>query len=250
MELKRYFAAVMVLLIAVSVFSVVSVWAQGPPELQRVVFVHYAGKKPPKPPGGENSYYKLIAGGVRWKSFPVPIEVNPNNPSDLRAPVVLTAIGWAAEEWDSGAYSQSLGEAWYGVTPDLFEDGIETTTKTYDDLAWTSDKLDEHNTLVWGDYPTGGVIAVTIMWYNSATKTMVEFDMVFDTDYAWSISGEEGKMDLQNIATHELGHGAGLSDLYSNAANKETMYGYSDFGDVSKRDLYTGDILGITRLYG
>jgi len=28
------------------------------------------------------------------------------------------------------------------------------------------------------------------------------------------------------------------------------MYGYSDFGDVSKRDLYTGDIQGITRLYG
>jgi len=250
MELKRYFAAVMVLLIVVSVFSIVSVWAQGPPELQRVVFVHYAGKKPPKPPGEENGYYKLISGGVRWKSFPVPIEVNPTNPSDLRTPAVLTAIGLAAEEWDSGAYSRSLGEAWYGVTPDLFEDRIETTTKTYDDLAWTSDKLDEHNTLVWGDYPTSGVIAVTIMWYNSATKTMVEFDMVFDTNYAWSISGEAGKMDLQNIATHELGHGAGLSDLYSNAANKETMYGYSDFGDVSKRDLYTGDIQGITRLYG
>jgi len=104
--------------------------------------------------------------------------------------------------------------------------------------------------LVWGNYPTSGVIAVTIMWYNTATKTMVEFDMVFDTDYAWSISGEAGKMDLQNIATHELGHGAGLSDLYSNAAYQETMYGYSDFGEVSKRDLYAGDIQGITRLYG
>jgi len=243
MELKRYFAAVMVLLIVVSVFSVVSVWAQGPPELQRVVFVHYAGKKPPKPPGGENSYFKLIAGGVKWRSTAT-IEVNPTN-SDLSSKSVLDAVTVSAEEWDDGQYS-----GWGGVSPNLFQVNTKLSEKTYDDLAWTSGKLDGANTLVWGNYPTSGVIAVTIMWYNTATKTMVEFDMVFDTDYAWSISGEAGKMDLQNIATHELGHGAGLSDLYSNAAYQETMYGYSDFGEVSKRDLYAGDIQGITRLYG
>jgi hypothetical protein len=109
------------------------------------------------------------------------IEVNPTNPSGLDSPAVLIAIGWAAGEWDSGKYSQSLGETWYGVTPDLFKDTIETTTtKTYDDLAWTSDKLDKHNILIWGDYPTSGVIAVTIMWYNVATRTVVEFDIVFE----------------------------------------------------------------------
>jgi len=244
--LKRYFATVMVLLIVFSVLSVVSVWAQGPPELQRIVFIHPA--KPPKPPpggGDENGYFKLINGGVKWKTFPVPVEMNPTNPSGLDSSAVLNAINVSAEEWDDGAYSE-----WGGVSPNLFQVSVEFSTKTYNDLAWTSDKLDGDNTLVWGNYPTSGVIAVTILWYNVATKTIVEFDIVFDTDYTWSASGEAGKMDLQNIATHELGHGAGLGDVYQDAAYRETMYGYASLGEISKRDLYTGDKQGITKLYG
>lgn len=233
----------MILLVVISAFPVVSVWAQGPPDLQRVIFIHSA--KPPKPPpggGGDSGYFKLMTGGVKWKTFPAYIDVNPSG-SGLDS-LVLSVITASAEEWDDGAYS-----GWGGVTPNLFQvSGFSTLT--YDQLAWTSDKLDHHNTLVWGNYPNSGVIAVTIVWYDRATKAIVEFDMVFDTDYVWSISGEPGKMDLQNIATHELGHGAGLSDLYQDAAYRETMYGYSSLGETSKRDLYTGDIQGITKLYG
>jgi len=29
----------------------------------------------------------------------------------------------------------------------------------------------------------------------------------------------------------------------------ETMYGYSDCGEIIKRDLYSGDVLGIRELY-
>jgi predicted Zn-dependent protease len=57
-------------------------------------------------------------------------------------------------------------------------------------------------------------------------------------------------MDLQNIATHELGHGLGLNDLYESAASEETMYGYSTYGEMSKRSLFIGDIAGIHDLYG
>ena len=233
----------MILLVVISAFPVVSVWAKGPPDLQRVIFIHPA--KPQKPPpggGGDSGYFKLMTGGVKWKTFPVIIEVNP---SGLPPSAVLSAITVSAEEWDAGAVSH-----WGGVTPNLFEVSSVLSTLTYEQLAWTSDKLDGRNTLVWGDYPTDRVIAVTIVWYDRATKAIVEFDMVFDTSYAWSVSGEPGKMDLQNIATHELGHGAGLSDLYQDAAYRETMYGYSDLGETSKRDLYTGDIQGITKLYG
>jgi len=244
--LKRYLATAMVLLIVVSMFSVVSVSARGPPELERIIFIHPEKPvKPPKPPpSGENGYFKLIAGGVKWKTFPAPIEVNPAN-SGLGPSAVLATIITSAEEWDDGAYS-----GWGGVTPNLFQVSTTFSAKTYNDLAWTSDKLDGANTLVWGNYPTSGVIAVTILWYNTATKTIVEFDIVFDIDYAWSTSGEPLKMDLQNIATHEIGHGAGLDDMYQDAAYRETMYGYSSLGDTIKRDLYTGDKQGITKLYG
>jgi hypothetical protein len=56
-------------------------------------------------------------------------------------------------------------------------------------------------------------------------------------------------MDVQNIVTHELGHCAGMDDLYESNAVEETMYGYSEEGETKKRDLYLGDITGIIGLY-
>ncbi|MFQ6095047.1 MAG: matrixin family metalloprotease [Candidatus Bathyarchaeia archaeon] len=233
--------------------SVIPAYSAGPPDIQKKVFIHYAnpakGGEPGPPPGKggggeEKGFYKLISGGIRWQSFPVPLEVNPSL-SSLDVTGVLQAIGVSAEEWDDGAYS-----GWGGVTPNLFDNNILTTSKGYNDLAWTSSQLDGANTLIWGNYPTEGVIAVTILWYNVKTKAIIEFDLVFDTDFQWSLTGEEGKMDIQNIATHELGHGAGLDDIYQEKANQETMYGYSTLGDIIKRDLYTGDKEGITKLYG
>ena len=55
--------------------------------------------------------------------------------------------------------------------------------------------------------------------------------------------------DVLNIATHELGHSAGLSDLYSTSATEQTMYGYASPGEVKKRTLESGDIAGIKALY-
>lgn len=57
-------------------------------------------------------------------------------------------------------------------------------------------------------------------------------------------------MDLRNIATHEFGHSAGLLDIYDPAQSHLTMYGYSWFGDIQKRDLAPGDIAGIHEIYG
>ena len=56
-------------------------------------------------------------------------------------------------------------------------------------------------------------------------------------------------MDVQNIITHEIGHSAGMNDLYSTSCLQETMYGYSTEGEIKKRDLNSGDITGIRKLY-
>lgn len=217
------------------------------PDIEQVIFIHFA-KGSAKPPTTEKGYYKLI--GAKWQTFPVKLEVNPSG-SGLDEDFVRKAIGMAAEEWDSGAYSRSEDIAWYGVAPDLFADTIIITNKSYDDLAWTSDKLDGCNTIVWGNYSTPGVIAITILWYNRATKAIIEFDIVLDTDYEWGDAALNPEvMDLQNIATHELGHGIGLGDVYQPAAYQETMYGYSYKGEICKRDLYIGDKTGVTKLYG
>jgi hypothetical protein len=72
---------------------------------------------------------------------------------------------------------------------------------------------------------------------------------VFNTHYSWSTSGDSDKMDLQNIATHELGHN-GLGDLRSPKDAELTMYAFSSLGETKKRTLGTGDIWGIQKLYG
>ena len=98
------------------------------------------------------------------------------------------------------------------------------------------------------------IIAVTNTWYNPFTKQIVEFDITFSTTFSWGDgSADKSVMDLQNIATHELGHGFGLADLYNDQSPTQvlqTMYGFASFGETMKRDLASGDIAGIRALYG
>ena len=242
--MKRSVLAVLVVgVVLLATVSIVLTSAVGPPDIRQRIFIHYARGRQPKPPSeGGRGYYKLI--GAKWLSLPVPLEVNPTGcGTDER--FVLAAIATAAEEWDDGAYS-----AWGGVPPNLFAGGIMIVNKGYNDLAWTADKRDGCNTIIWGNYPTSGVIAVTIIWY-IPNIAILEFDAVFDTDYAWGdAKTTPNVMDVENIATHELGHGAGLDDLYEAVAYQETMYGYSALEEIIKRDLYKGDKQGITKLYG
>jgi hypothetical protein len=56
-------------------------------------------------------------------------------------------------------------------------------------------------------------------------------------------------MDLQNIATHELGHAVGLDDIYTSTCSEVTMYGYSTYMETKKRTLEQPDIKGISGIY-
>lgn len=73
----------------------------------------------------------------------------------------------------------------------------------------------------------------------------------FDTDFVWGDATVDATlMDHQNIATHEIGHGVGLADVYDAPCVDVTMYGYSDNGETKKRDLASADITGLQGLYG
>jgi hypothetical protein len=78
----------------------------------------------------------------------------------------------------------------------------------------------------------------------------IEVDCMMNTRFQWSLTGEAGKMDVQNIMTHELGHFSGLADLYNDADYWLTMYGYGAYGETYKRTLGLGDINGIRAVYG
>lgn len=206
--------------------------------IEKITFIHYkggrariAGKTPPSA-----LCYKLM--GIKWKNLPINYVINPNG---YEEEFVIGAISSAVEEWDKYT-SQHL----YG--------GYEINYEAdWDDEVG---EVDYQNEYVFGEYKDNNVIAVTNIWYNSRTKAIVDYDVLFNTYYTWhdctqEECNEENKgMDLQNIATHETGHGLGLNDVYNQVCQEVTMYGYSSYGETIKRDLATADILGLQKIYG
>ncbi|HTR45083.1 MAG TPA: matrixin family metalloprotease [Thermodesulfovibrionales bacterium] len=107
-------------------------------------------------------------------------------------------------------------------------------------------------TNVIGFAPMGtsdGTLAETLLFYNSVTGQLTETDITFNTNFPWATNGSSGAYDLQDVATHEMGHCHGLDDLYSDGDMYKTMYGYSSEGEISQRILSRDDINGVTYLY-
>ncbi|MEM2613998.1 MAG: hypothetical protein QXO15_07225 [Nitrososphaerota archaeon] len=89
---------------------------------------------------------------------------------------------------------------------------------------------------------------MTYIWYTG--DKIIETDTRLNTRFKWSLTGEAGKMDVQNIMTHEFGHWCGLDDLYEDKDYWLTMYGYTSYGETYKRTLGLGDVLGLQVRYG
>lgn len=200
-------------------------------DLERVDFIHYA--KPPAgaKPSSSATCYKLL--GVKWTSFPVNYAINPANSQGLSEPFVTLALSISAETWDTA------------TSKELFND-------VYDiDYTAQYGTQDFKNSIAFGDYPNNNVIAVTSVWFTRVGKKIVEFDQLYNTRFNWGdATADVTKMDLQNIATHELGHAVGMNDIYSTTCSAVTMYGYSNYGETQKRTLEQPDIAGLQKIYG
>lgn len=163
---------------------------------------------------------------LKWGDLPITCVIHPN----------LGDFGWAiilsADTWDNSTGPILFGDFQLG------------------DVAYGDG--DGNNAICFGNYYSDpGIIAACTVWYSPATKAIVEFDITFETDFTWgdaTINPEV--MDLQNIATHELGHALGLADIYDEGCSDVTMYGYSSVGETDKIDLADPDITGIQTLYG
>lgn len=199
-------------------------------DLERVDFIHYA--KPTQPSATKtDSCYKLM--GVKWNVLPVNYVINPTNPQGLTQEFIGSTVSTAAETWDSTTASELFNNVY-----------------SFDSSA-TYGVQNFVNAIAFGNYGSNNVIAVTSIWYTRVGKRIVEFDMLFNTQYLWGDSTiTPNVMDLQNIATHELGHSVGLNDIYSTSCTAVTMYGYSNYNDIAKRTLEQADIIGLQKMYG
>lgn len=181
----------------------------------------------------QTCYAFLSRKKVIWKETASYV-LNTNNPQGLSEDFIKSAIFNSAESWDSVTLKE------------IANDNVLVDPNT------PYGKRDGKNVIVFGNnYSDPGVIAVTSVWYNTKTGTILEFDISFETDYQWGDAQVNPQlMDLQNIATHELGHAFGMGDVYKDECSLVTMYGYADYGEIQKRTLEEADIKGFQVLYG
>lgn len=217
-----------------------------PPGLEKTVFIHRKKDFPARPhrrgrnnPKKTCEHYGLI--GPNWRTLPVNLVINPDNPDGLPDSFVFDAVTAGAEAWDTS------------TSADIYGSYTEDHEATFDEHSWQTDRRNE--IVFAADDP--GIIAVTIIWgyFTGSWKSggIVECDIRLNTYYDWGDgSSDANVMDVQNIAIHELGHVFGLGDLYNAGCFEcleQTMYGYSDYRETKKRTLELGDVTGIRKLY-
>jgi hypothetical protein len=178
--------------------------------------------------GPDSASYKPIRRNLKWKSFPVPYQVDASA-SGLDAAAAKQAVvnafdSWDAEEHPAGAFfaESSAPKVTVGWA---FIDGF------------------------------GGTLAVTSISYNRFTNTILSASVTYDTGDSWAIypglscSGQGGAFDVEGIGAHELGHVIGLAHASKTTDSALTMYPTAGQGETHKRTLGTGDKKGLDAIY-
>ena len=162
--------------------------------------------------------------GYKWDESKLPLNyrINPaNRPSWLSQDIFILTVQKSFQAWNDVACSDM----------EFRYDGITGNAKSRDEI----------HSIFWN--PTGAgmgdAAALTWQWLNFKGDRLYDVDMEINGSRVWSVSGEEGKYDLQSVITHEAGHFLSLVDLYEETDRGKTMYGYIYQGDIAPSTLDT-----------
>ncbi len=141
-------------------------------------------------------------------------------------------------------------DAWNGVTGTRARLVENTSTQAQNSRNWSSSQyhmmlFDESNSS--GFFPPGsGIVAVTPLTFFT-TGQIIDADVLFNGGgFKFTTSSEPGGFDVQDVATHELGHLLGLD--HSGCAGA-TMFPYVDQTVILHRSLSADDARGIESIY-
>ncbi len=228
---------------------------KGPPELGKIVFVHYgkefAPGKPASTPGGGNTLYSYSK--IHWADNNVSYEINPSGNPITDGTDATTGITTAFQTWQNDPNSNINFIC--RNTSSSISPGINATSPDHQNVVgWTD---------LGANYPDA--IAVTVVWYTVGGKLIVDCDTALNKSpkFAWTqatITNDPNTtlitdhlslydVDVQNIMAHESGHWLMLNDLYTSAAIEQTMYGYASDCELKKRSLESGDLAGVHKIY-
>ena len=200
-------------------------------DIAKIVFVDHKKPKSINGPAGHvcgdgTAKYATLSGGIKWKSFPVTYSIDASS-SGISTSAAETAVKAAFNTIDEEDHP---GGNFFSSLP-------------------SNAKI----TVKWSNIDgTGSILAQTTTYYNTASKSITKADIVFDSGDKWSVNSNFGcngggsSFDVQDIATHEIGHAIGLGHVTDNLL---TMYKYASPGETLKSSLGIGDQRGIDRLY-
>lgn len=176
----------------------------------------------------------------------------------ISSPAVRWTRDWATQEvnWvlnSNGCQDMPIAQA---------QAALEASFQTWEDvdcaaIGFTYDGLTDQrttgndgvNVMVWRKPEDGwsygsGALGVTGTWFGMGqlSDADIEFNSVH---YTWDETGRGGNIDLQSVATHEIGHFLGLG--HSNQASAVMFPTYP--GGTSQRFLSDDDTAGVCFLY-
>lgn len=149
----------------------------------------------------------------------------------------ITAVRLAFQEWEKVPGSRVA----------FWED---TSASARSRTDWRSDDV---SLVLWdttnesGFFTPGtGLVAITPVDFDTRTGEILDADILFNGSKPFSTDGDAGSFDIQNIATHEVGHFVGLDH---SAVVGATMNPFAYTRDTRLRSLATDDKAAATTIY-
>ena len=178
--------------------------------------------------GAGTTAYSYLASGVKWRTFPVTFAIDAAN-SHIDINAAKTAVRKAFAAID--ALNQPAG---------LFFQEISNYAAAKIKFTWK---------YIDGPFRQLGYTTIS---YRTDTKALTSATVTLDSGDKYFVSptercgGSGSLFDIQNIATHEIGHAINLGHV---SDRLQSMYPSSLAGETLKRTLGNGDIKGISNLY-